>query len=155
GVEIDFCLRAGSAGFRHVLAGDVFVGHEGHASFGAHDAPALAVRAGTALAKLYPAYPSQRREIAGREPGRACARRVDLLRLGAMGGRPIVFVSHRWGGGIRRYMNDLVELTEGRCEVLFLEPAVGDTVKLSWPKAGESFAMYFTLPADLPLLAET
>ena len=25
GVEIDFCLRAGSAGFRHMLAGDVFV----------------------------------------------------------------------------------------------------------------------------------
>ncbi len=43
-------------------------------------------------------------------------------------------------------MNDLVALTDARCEVLFLEPAVGDTVKLSWPRAGESFALYFTLP---------
>jgi hypothetical protein len=52
-------------------------------------------------------------------------------------------------------MNDLVALTDARCEVLFLEPAVGDTVKLSWPQAGESFALYFTLPAELPMLAET
>ena len=155
GVEVDFCLRAGSAGFRHALAGDVFVWHEGHASFGVRDAPSMAVRAEAALAKLYPAYSTQRKEIAQREPARGCARRVDLLRLAEIGRRVIVFVSHPWGGGIRRYMNDLVGLTEGRCEVLFLEPAVGDTVKLSWPKAGESFAMYFTLPGDLPLLAET
>ena len=155
GVEIDFCLRAGSAGFRHLIAGDVFVGHEGHASFGTREAEALAARAEVALGKLYPAYRAQRDEIAEREPGRACARRVDLLRLAESGKRLLVFVSHPWGGGIRRYMNDLVGLTEGRCEVLFLEPAVGDTVKLSWPKPGENFALYFTLPGDLPMLAET
>ena len=34
GVEVDFCLRAGSAGFVHLLAADVFVGHEGRATFG-------------------------------------------------------------------------------------------------------------------------
>ena len=155
GVEIDFCLRAGSAGFRHLLAGDVFVGHEGHASFGEREAPGLADRAAKALAKLYPAYPAQVKEIAEREPSRPFARRVDMLRLAGSGKRILVFVSHPWGGGIRRYMNDLVTLTEERCEVLFLEPAVGDTVKLSWPKAGESFALYFTLPNDLPALAQT
>jgi GT2 family glycosyltransferase/glycosyltransferase involved in cell wall biosynthesis len=155
GVEIDFCLRAGSAGFRHLLAGDVFVGHDGHASFGARESPGLASRADEALAKLYPSYPAQLKDMTEREPARAFARRVDLLRLAASPKRVVVFVSHPWGGGIRRYMNDLVALTEARCEVLFLEPAVGDTVKLSWPRAGESFALYFTLPGDLPMLAET
>ena len=154
GVEIDFCLRAGSAGFRHLLAGDVFVAHEGHASFGTREAPGLADRAGKALSKLYPAYATQRKEIAERDPARPFARRVDLLRLAESRKRILVFVSHPWGGGIRRYMNDLVALTEERCEVLFLEPAVGDTVKLSWPKQGESFALYFTLPAELPMLAD-
>jgi len=52
-------------------------------------------------------------------------------------------------------MHDLVTLTEDRCEVLFLEPAVGDTVKLSWPEPGESFAMYFTLPQGLDTLVDT
>ena len=155
GVEIDFCLRAGSAGFRHLVVGDVFVGHEGHASFGARDAPGLVQRADTALAKLYPAYRAQRKDIVEREPTRPFGRRVDVLRLAELGKRILVFVSHPWGGGIRRYMNDLVALTEDRCEVLFLEPAVGDTVKLSWPKQGESFALYFTLPGDLSMLAET
>jgi GT2 family glycosyltransferase/glycosyltransferase involved in cell wall biosynthesis len=155
GVEIDFCLRAGSAGYGHLLAGDVFVGHEGHASFGAREAESLAHRAEAALAKLYPSYLAQKKELAEHEPGRPFARRVDLLRLAESGKRILVFVSHPWGGGIRRYMNDLVALTDARCEVLFLEPAVGDTVKLSWPQAGESFALYFTLPAELPMLAET
>jgi GT2 family glycosyltransferase/glycosyltransferase involved in cell wall biosynthesis len=155
GVEIDFCLRAGSAGFRHLVAGDVFVGHEGNASFGKREAPGLEDRARTALAKLYPAYTAQRKDIADRDPSRRFARRVDLLRLAESDKRILVFVSHPWGGGIRRYMLDLVALTGERCEVLFLEPAVGDTVKLSWPKQGESFALYFTLPNELPMLAET
>jgi hypothetical protein len=33
-----------------------------------------------------------------------------------------VFVSHPWGGGIRRYMNDLAALVADRAEVLYLEP---------------------------------
>ncbi len=89
------------------------------------------------------------------EPGRPFARRVDLLRLAESRKRILVFVSHPWGGGIRRYMHDLAALTDARCEILNLEPAAGDTVKLSWPRAGESFALYFTLPAELPMLAET
>jgi GT2 family glycosyltransferase/glycosyltransferase involved in cell wall biosynthesis len=155
GVEIDFCLRASSAGFRHLLAGDVFVGHTGHASFGNAEAQALGDRAQMALEKLYPSFAAERKELAEREPARPFARRVDLLRLSESGKRLVVFVSHPWGGGIRRYMHDLVALTDGRCEVLFLEPAVGETVKLSWPRAGESFALYFPLPSELPVLAET
>lgn len=156
GVEVDFCLRAASAGFRHLLAGDVFVGHEGHASWPSREEGTfLAARAGQALAKLYPAYREQARETEEHDPGRPFARRVDLLRLAESPRPPIVFVSHPWGGGIRRYMHDLVTLTEDRCEVLFLEPAVGDTVKLSWPEPGESFAMYFTLPQGLDTLVDT
>jgi glycosyltransferase involved in cell wall biosynthesis len=155
GVEIDFCLRAGSAGYRHLLAGDVFVAHAGHGTFGARNASELAARAEHALAKLYPSYPALKADLLEREPARPLARRVDLLRLSESGKRTIVFVSHPWGGGIRRYMNDLTALADERCNVLYLEPAVNDTVKLSWPRAGESFALYFTLPTELPLLVDT
>ncbi|MFO1415473.1 MAG: glycosyltransferase [Burkholderiales bacterium] len=155
GVEIDFCLRAGSAGFVNLLAGDVFVAHQGHASFGAAEARSLDERTEIALAKLYPTIVADRKDLAEREPALPFARRVDLLRLADSGKRLLVFVSHPWGGGIRRYMHDLATLTDDRCEVLFLEPAVGDTVKLSWPRQGESFALYFPLPAELPALAAT
>jgi glycosyltransferase involved in cell wall biosynthesis len=46
-------------------------------------------------------------------------------------------------------MNDLTALARGRCEMLYLEPAGDDTVKLFWPRADEEFAAYFTLPRDL------
>jgi hypothetical protein len=36
--------------------------------------------------------------------------------------------------------------------VLLLEPAGGDTMRLSWLKAGEDLAAYFTLPADMQAL---
>ncbi len=156
GVEVDFCLRAGSAGFRHLLAGDVFVGHEGHASWPSCDeGEFLAARALQALIKLYPSYREQAKEAGDRDPALPLARRVDLLRLAESPRHPVVFVSHPWGGGIRRYMHDLVALTEGRCDVLFLEPAAGDTVKLSWPRTGEGFALYFELPRELDSLIAT
>jgi GT2 family glycosyltransferase/glycosyltransferase involved in cell wall biosynthesis len=153
-VETDFCLRAAAAGFRHLLAGDVFVGHAGGLSYGA-EADELARRSGLALAKLYPDYPALAAETAARDPARPFARRVDLLRLAASAQPLLLFISHPWGGGIRRHMGDLVTLAAGRCDVLYLEPAAGETVKLYWPRAGEAFAAYFTLPAELPALANT
>jgi GT2 family glycosyltransferase/glycosyltransferase involved in cell wall biosynthesis len=152
GVEIDLCLRAGSVGFRHYLAGDVCVGHAEHGSFGA-EADALAARASESLANLYPSYPLQRTALRDRAHGRPFARRVDLLRLAEWPQPLIVFISHSWGGGIRRHMNDLAALARGRSEVLFLEPASDDTVKLYWPRPEEDFAAYFTLPGELPDLA--
>ena len=90
------------------------------------DAAGLAARAEHALAKLYPSYPAQKAELLEREPARPFARRVDLLRLAeSLANATIVFVSHPWGGGIRRYMNDLAALADERCDVLYLEPAVG------------------------------
>lgn len=156
GVEVDFCLRAASAGFRHLLAGDLFVGHEGHSSWSTYDeGEFMAARSQQALAKLYPSYREQVKKAGDRDPCRPLARRVDLLRLAESPLHPVVFVSHPWGGGIRRYMHDLVALTEERCDVLFLEPAADDTVKLSWPRTGEAFALYFTLPGELDSLLAT
>ncbi len=153
GVELDFCLRAGGAQFRHLLAGDVFVGHCGHAAYGARGADDFSERTQAALAKLYPDYAAEQAQLAARDPARPFARRVDLLRLAQAPEHLIVFVAHPWGGGIRRYMNDLATLAAGRCEVLYLEPAVNDTVKLYWPRAGESFCVYYRLPEELPALA--
>ena len=61
---------------------------------------------------IRPIRRSRPRSSVEREPARPFARRVDLLRLAESGKRTLVFVSHPWGGGIRRYMNDLVALTE-------------------------------------------
>ena len=148
GVEQDFCLRASGAGFRHVLAADVYVWHWGEGSFGSADASDLAARTEKALGRLYPHYPAQRAEFAARDPARPFQRRVDLLRLAQSPRQLLLFVAHGWGGGVRRHMDDLAELVSEQCDVLLLQPAAGDRVKLSWPKEGENFSAYFTLPSE-------
>ena len=55
GEENDFCMRASAAGWRHVLAADVFVFHEGAVSFGA-EREALMNTSRRALAEAHPAY---------------------------------------------------------------------------------------------------
>jgi len=154
GVEIDFCLRAGSAGFQHLLAGDVFVFHAAHASYGEQKAEQLSARTQQALSKLYPAFLQQQQALHNRDPARAFARRVDLLRLSELPKQLLLFVSHSWGGGIRRYMNDVAALLEERAEVLYLESAADDVVKLYWPREGECFSAYFRFPAEMTLLAD-
>jgi glycosyltransferase involved in cell wall biosynthesis len=153
GVEIDYCFRASGVGFRHLLAGDVFVGHTSHASFGVH-AATEAERSEQALSSFYPQYAGERTALRARDEARQFARRVDLLRLAEWPQPLVIFIAHAWGGGIRRHMNDLTALARGRCEMLYLEPVSDDTVKLFWPRAEEEFAAYFTLPGDLAELTE-
>ncbi len=148
GVLEDFSLRASNAGFRHVLAADCYVWRS--------DVAAAAVgteRAYAALDKRYPQFRALRAELAQRDPARPLARRVDLLRLAESPRQLILFIAHAWGGGIRRHMDELAALASDRCNVLLLEPASEDTVKISWLRDGEGFAAYFTLPQDVPELA--
>jgi glycosyltransferase involved in cell wall biosynthesis len=153
GVEQDFCLRAAGAGFRHLLAGDVFVGRGGAQPFDSVEAQALAARAERALDKLFPRYPPLRAEFLKNDPSRPFRRRVDLLRLAESPRHPVLFIAHAWGGGIRRHMTELARMIGKSCNVLFVEPAGGETVRLSWPRDGEEFSAYFTLPEDTHALA--
>ncbi len=92
--------------------------------------------------------PELRNNAAG-DAGAAAARGRDALqRLAASERQLLLFVAHAWGGGIRQHINELAALVAAQCDVLLLEPAAGDTVKLSWLRPGEHFAAYFTLPGD-------
>ena len=153
--EIDFALRARAAGFAARIAGDVFVGNDGEASFGSRAMRVETHAATPALAHLHPEVADPVRAAAASGEVRVLAGRVDLARLAGSPRPAIVFVSHAWGGGIRRHMDDLAALVAGRADVLYLEPADADTVRLHWPRAGESFEAWFRLPADLPVLADT
>jgi glycosyltransferase involved in cell wall biosynthesis len=152
GVEQDFSLRAASAGFRHLLAGDVYVKYHDTGALGDARPRGAAVRAETLLGKLYPEYSTHRVEFLAGDPARPFRRAVDLLRLRESPRQLICFIAHAWGGGIRRHMSDLAHLIAERCEVLLIEPAAGDTVRLSWFKEGEDFAAYFVLPGDMEAL---
>ena len=73
GEENDFCMRAAGAGWRNVLAGDVFVYHEGAVSFSG-ERLALTENAGKTLADLYPDYLRQGARIRETRSGGHVAR---------------------------------------------------------------------------------
>ena len=148
GVVEEFSLRASSAGFRHLLAADVYVWSQGDAE----EAKRATARAQNALDREYPHYRAARGDLAHRDQARAYQRRVDLLRLAESPRQLLLFVAHAWGGGVRHHMNGLAALISERCDVLLLEPAVDDTVKLSWMRSGEAFAAYFSLPGEMSAL---
>jgi len=79
GEENDFCMRAGKAGWRNVLAGDVFVYHEGSVSF-SEERLALQATAGKVLVEAHPDYPAKVHEFLVADPAHALRCAIDLAR---------------------------------------------------------------------------
>ena len=142
GEEVDFCMRASRLGWRHLLCADLFVYHQGEVSFGA-GGEGLRLRAQAIVDQRYPEFQALLAEFIAREPARPWRRRVDLARL-ANSPRPrVLFVTHAWGGGVARHVDDLAHLLADDCEVLVLRPADENTVELRWQREGEEFAAWF------------
>ena len=80
GEEVDFCMRAARAGFRNVLAGDVFVLHAGEVSFKGAGAERRA-KAQAMVDELYPEFQQRLAEFVPNDPPRGLRRRADLQRL--------------------------------------------------------------------------
>jgi GT2 family glycosyltransferase/glycosyltransferase involved in cell wall biosynthesis len=120
GEENDFCLRASASGWRHLLACDTFVYHEGSVSFGA-GASAAAEQGMATLRERYPFYPrlvAQHVKLDAAGPYRF-AITTELFRRFA---RPtILMLTHDLGGGVRRHILELVERTAGHANCLLLE----------------------------------
>jgi hypothetical protein len=80
GEEVDFCMRAGRAGFRNVACADVFVRHVGEVSFAGAGAERRQ-RAQATVDALYPEFQEMLREFIPADPLRVLRRRADLQRL--------------------------------------------------------------------------
>jgi len=104
GEENDWCLRAAARGWRHLIAADIYVVHQGAVSFaretGTRVAEALAL-----VAERYPHYePSVRAYIAA-DPLAPARRALDLARLrhAARGRSFALQIGHARGGGTARH----------------------------------------------------
>jgi GT2 family glycosyltransferase/glycosyltransferase involved in cell wall biosynthesis len=72
------------------------------------------------------------------------------LRALATSPRPrVLVVTHGWGGGVRRHVDELVRALGTRAEPLVLSPAASGRVHLSWTRDGERVDLWFALPGDL------
>lgn len=82
GEENDFCLRASALGWRHLHALDVFVYHEGGASF-KETRHALQARALETIRRLHPGYEELIRQFVQRDPARPFREAIDRARSAA------------------------------------------------------------------------
>lgn len=120
GEENDFCLRAAQKGWRHILAVDVFVFHEGEVSF-SESAASKKANAMNIIRKLYPDY---ERSVTTHIANNA----AYIYRLSAtaaryrLGNRPVVlFITHSYGGGTEKHVQELAQkLNNENCRVLYL-----------------------------------
>jgi GT2 family glycosyltransferase/glycosyltransferase involved in cell wall biosynthesis len=134
GEESDFCMRANVAGWRHLLACDLFVYHRGEVSFGAH-APERVDHA-LLLRTRWPDY-ERRVGLHLRLDEARPFRLATTLQLFATNGRPtILMVQHAYDGGIGHYVRDLTERCRGLANVLLLRATMdGRGVALAVPGA--------------------
>ncbi|WP_426315281.1 glycosyltransferase [Methylobacterium fujisawaense] len=108
GEENDWCLRAIKAGFVNLLAEDVFVHHAGQISFGLDEGGEY-VQGQAALLAKHPDYPARVGQFVQADPGRRGRARLDRARLARhFAGRALLYVTHSWGGGIQRHIDDMV-----------------------------------------------
>ena len=102
GEENDWCWRARRAGWRHVAALGVFVGHVGGQSFGAGRVHLLR-RNLALLNRLHPGYDAAIAAFVAADPLAPARQRMDARRW-ADGRRPgaVVLITHAGGGGVDR-----------------------------------------------------
>ena len=125
GEENDFSLRAASKGWRHILATDIFVFHEGEISF-SESASAKKTHAMKVIRGRYPNYENtifshvrQNSAYPYRVAATAARYRLDE--------RPVVlFITHTFGGGTEKHVQELADaISSNNARVLFLRPFNG------------------------------
>ena len=127
GEENDFCLRATAQGWSHQIACDIFVRHEGGASFGAAADERIA-RAYEILLHRYPRYAADVQHHV-HENRTAPWRFAATMALFRSSGLPtILLISHAMDGGIRRHIQETIARGFGRTNFLLLQPATRGAV---------------------------
>jgi GT2 family glycosyltransferase/glycosyltransferase involved in cell wall biosynthesis len=134
GEENDFCMRAAMAGWRHLLACDVFVFHQGSVSFGAA-APEFSAGF-LALTDRWPDY-ERRVDVHVRLNEAAPFRMAATLQLFATNGLPtILAVRNAHDGGIGQHVRMLAEQCLGTANLLVLRATMsGGGIMLGAPGA--------------------
>lgn len=126
GEENDLCQRALAAGWRNVIATDVFVQHLGSVSFQGERARRVA-EAMRVMDVRHPEYQRSVRRFIAEDPLRAARRALDRARMAALAGeRSALIVCHSRGGGAERHvLEETARLRSEGFGVFYLRPAEG------------------------------
>jgi glycosyltransferase involved in cell wall biosynthesis len=80
---------------------------------------------------------------------------ASRLRALATSPRPrVLVITHGWGGGVRRHVDELVHALGTRAEPLVLSPAAPGRVRLAWSRDDERLDLWFALPGELATMLD-
>ncbi|MBK8176757.1 MAG: glycosyltransferase [Rhodospirillales bacterium] len=147
GEENDFCLRASSFGWRHLLAADVFVHHYGARSFGRRR-DALMERNRRLLNLRHPGYDALIDAFVERDPVAPIRRSLNEARLVDLRERFVLLISLALPGGVERYVRErCVRLRRAGLQPLVLRPL--DVERKRYELAGDD-GLPIRLVYDMP-----
>ena len=100
GEEVDWCQKASALGGRHVATPNLFVGHDGGASFGNRERARRTRRAMQVLTSRYPGFLDSARKWQQADPMGAERLALAIAWIGATStGRTPLYLAHSLGGG--------------------------------------------------------
>jgi GT2 family glycosyltransferase/glycosyltransferase involved in cell wall biosynthesis len=151
GEEVDLCLRAEALGWRHVMAGDVFVQHTGGRSFGARR-EALQERAQVLLNLRYPGYAKRVAAFDAEDPGHALRRNIAELQISQLREQYTLIVSQNAVGGVARFVEERVKsLRQRGLSVVQLRPGrAGHSECVLDPDNPAIEPLRYSVPGELP-----
>ncbi len=115
GEENDWCMRASSAGYKHILVNNLFVYHKHGGSFPSAEKMALIERNHKLLLSRYPAYDRIVQEHIKKDPAKIFRMLAKMsLAWKQSGVRAVLVVDHDLGGGANHYRKELVESYVGK-----------------------------------------
>jgi len=162
GEENDFCLRAIAKGWKHILAGNIFVRHLGGTSF-AGEKKKRVMAAMKILNQRYPHYHASVAQFLAQDPARIMRTRLDIARLDCKSGiSNFLMVNHHLGGGTQRNVIEMIdELWKDSVGAFILEPlpssgarGLGE-MKLSHHLIEHTPNLVFSMEYDRDHIAET
>jgi GT2 family glycosyltransferase len=131
GEETDYCMRARAAGWRHVLAADLFVFHRGEVSFGG-DAETRRQQAGAVMRVIHPGYEQLVHRFRQDDPLAAARDAADVARAARRGEAELrrILVEHREATA-SRVAGLEAEAAAIRREASQLDQALGEAASLA------------------------
>lgn len=114
GEENDWCQRAEKAGFRNVMAENLFVYHQHGATFTPEEKQKLIQKHLLLLNRKHPDYDADIQRYIRLDPAKKYRKMAQLLLFSQDAGKtPVLAFSHAWGGGSGFYLDEKIKVFTG------------------------------------------
>jgi len=155
GEENDWCQRAIQKGYKHLLATDTFVFHEGGVSF-SDEKKARVENAMQILDKKYPSYHRDVHEHIQLNPAHSIRQLIQLRMLCGNQRQKLLYITHDMGGGILTHIEEMQGFFKEQADLLVLRPCSDspDQVELAYTALDYDLSIRFSLESDWPTFLE-